>query len=333
MQTSIFSRSSQIILPILAAACIGLALYVVSLKSELSALRRDLASARTERDATRKEEAVARAQLTPLRENVARLTAERDRLQAAPPSNGATPSPSQTADQPPGPFAQTLATPEMRQMIHREALGDARKGFADLLKTWNLSPAEADQFLQFVADRDSADGSDALAMLATGKLDAASLAEQEARQDRMRKENNARLKELLGDERYAEFEAADARAAQRKAISSYRDHLEAAGAPLTEQQRADLASIVMKEKPDENDWQPEDVEFFTQGMTDAQLLKVRQRLEAAHARISESATAFLSPDQVSALQDAFKNEVEEQDLALKMVRTWLQNAAPAGAAK
>jgi hypothetical protein len=212
-------------------------------------------------------------------------------------------------------------------------LSDARKGFADLLKQWNLSAAEADQFLQFVADRDSADGSDALAMLAAGKLDEKSIADQEARQEKMREENNARLKALLGDARYAEFEVADARAAELKAVSKYRDHLEAAGTPLTTDQRTALAKIVTKEVPDENDWQAEDVEFFTQGMTDAQILKLRQRQEAAHTRITQQAAGFLSPDQVAALQAAFRSDLEEQDLALKMARTLFRSAPPAAAAQ
>jgi hypothetical protein len=54
---------------------------------------------------------------------------------------------------------------------------------------------------------------------------------------------------------------------------------------LTDDQRTALAKIVKKEKPDENDWHPEDVEFVTQGMTDAQILKLRQRQESAHTRI------------------------------------------------
>jgi hypothetical protein len=202
-----------------------------------------------------------------------------------------------------------------------------------LLKKWNLSPAEADQFLEFVADRDSADASDALAMLASGKLDAKSIAEQEAKQEKMKAENNARLKALLGDERYAQFEAAAAQEAEIKAVSTYRDHLESAGTPLTNDQRSALAKIVTKEKPDENDWQPEDVEFFTQGMTDAQMLKMRKRQESAHERITQQATSFLSPDQIAALQSAFRSELEEQDLALKMARTLFQTSAPAPVAK
>jgi hypothetical protein len=208
----------------------------------------------------------------------------------------------------------------MRQMVRMEALTKAKKGFKDLLKQWNLPPADADQFLQFVADRDSADSSDALSMLATGKLDEKSIAEQEQRQAKAKEESNARLKSLLGDERYAQFEAANARREQLQAVSSYRDHLESAGAPLTNEQRDALAKIVMTEKPDENDWHQEDVEFFTQGMTDAQLAKIRQRQEAAQARIAQQSADFLSPDQVSALQAAFRAELEEQDLALKLAR-------------
>jgi hypothetical protein len=75
---------------------------------------------------------------------------------------------------------------------------------------------------------------------------------------------------------------------------------------LTDDQRSALAKIVTKEKPDENDWQPEDVEFFTQGMTDAQMLKMRKRQESAHTRITQQATSFLSPDQIARCRRRFE---------------------------
>jgi hypothetical protein len=329
------SQSTRIIPWGLAAICAGLGFYAIHLQSELSGLRAQLDAARAERDGTRKGVEVAQSRP---QEDLQRLTTNHDRLDSGAGADATTDPRSKTlaepADaQPAGTFAQAFATPEMRQIVRREALTDARKGFSDLLKKWNLSGAEADQFLEFVADRDSADASDALAMLATGKLDEKSIAEQDAKQEKAKQENNARLKALLGDERYAEFAEADAREAEIKAVSKYRDHLESAGTPLTNDQRSALAKIVTAEKPDENDWQPEDVEFFTKGMTDAQLMKLRQRLESAQARISQQAAGFLSPDQIAALQAAFRSEVEEQDLTLKMARTFIQNAAPAAVAK
>jgi hypothetical protein len=312
----------------LAAACAGLGIYAVSLHADLAALRGELA-ARAEQDRARPGDGVA---LMPSDENVARIAEEGDGLRRGEPEeSGASDSAPVTAQggkQPFAAIAQTFGSPEMRQFARREALNDARKEFGDLIKKWNLPAAEADQFLEFVADRDSAAASDALAMLATGKLDAKSITEQGARRIAARKEYDARLKTLLSDEQYAEFEAASARAAEKEAISSYHDHLESTGVPLTDDQRSALAKIVKKVKPDENDWQSEDVEFFTQGMTDAHLMKLRQRLEAAHTRISQEATGFLSPDQVAALQGAFRNEVEEQDLALKMARTLFQPPGP-----
>lgn len=329
------SRTSRIIILCLAAACAGLGIYLICLRSDLASLRGELAATRRQRDEVQKGGDVARAQLAPLQENVARLTKERDGLRerASLGDAGVTAGKGAAKEQPYVGFAQAFATPEMRQMVRREAMNEARKGFSELLKKWSLPPGEANQFLEFVADRDSADTSDALAMLATGRLDGKSIAEQEAKQEKMRQENNARLKALLGAERYAEFEAADAREAENQAVSTYRDHLESAGSPLSEEQRSALAKIVTREKPDEDDWQPEDVEFFTKGMTDAQISKLRQRQEAAHGRITQQATSFLSPDQIAALQAAFRTELEEQDLALKMARTFFQTTAPTPADK
>jgi hypothetical protein len=208
-------------------------------------------------------------------------------------------------------------------------LKEARKAFADLLKQWNLSAAEADQFLEAVAQSDGADDIDALAMFASGKIDGEAIAAQEAKTEAGKAESEKRLKNLLGESRYAEFEAANTRRKEMEAVSAYRDHLESAGVPLSDDQRNELARIVKAHKPDENDWHPEDVEFFTKGMTDAQLAKIRQREEAARNKIAQQAASFLSPDQVQALQAAFRAELDEQDLGLKFARNLIQGAAPA----
>jgi hypothetical protein len=315
----------------LVAISIALGVYALSLRSELAALQGELAGVRVDRDTARKSEEVARTQLGTLQES--------DVIpRRSPGATGASEQVTETAAAPqgsqvPGALAQTFGAPEMREMVRMEALTKAKKGFKDLLKRWNMPPADAEQFLQFVADRDSADASDALSMLATGKLDEKSIAEQEQRQAEAKEESNARLMSLLGDQRYAEFEAANARREELKAVSSYRDHLESAGAPLTNEQRDALAKIVIAEKPDENDWRPEDVEFFTQGMTDAQLAKIRQRQEAAQTRIAQQAAGFLSADQVNALQAAFRAELDEQDLALKLARNLFQGGATTPVAK
>jgi hypothetical protein len=321
------SKASRFTSVALVGISIALGIYGFSLRSQLAEARRELNAAILQREDARQAERRAVAETAPLQQNVARLTAERDALRAGSSGSAATPAAASATktNESLGGIAQTFATPEMRQMVRREALSDARKGFADLLKQWNLTPAEADQFLEFVADRDSADAADALSMLASGKLDEKAVAEQKERQEKAEQASNARLKSLLGEQRFAEFEAVHARQEELKAIASYRDHLESAGTPLSDEQRVALAKIAKKEKPDENDWAQEDIEFFTKGMTDAQLAKIRQRQEAAQARIAQQATSFLSPDQINHLQAAFRTEIEEQELALKMARNLFQS--------
>lgn len=326
------SNASRYFTAAFAAASIGLGIYVVLLRTELGTLRRELDGARVEREAARKNEDLARAQVVPLQENAARLASERDALRggAAPAEGTATAAAAApAAGHPLGAFGDTFATPEMRQMVRKEALTDARKQFAELVKKWGLPPADADQFMQLIADRNSGDAAGALAMLAGGKFDEKAIAAQELAEEKATEESNARLKALLGEARFAEFDAANARREELKTVSAYRDHLEAAGTPLTEEQHSALAKIAKVEKPDENAFAPEDVEFFTKGMTDAQMAKLRQRQEAAQARITAQAASFLSPDQNNALQEAFRAELEEQDFALKMARNLFRG--PAGA--
>src|SRR5688572_10746583 len=146
MQTSpnVISRTSGFIIACLAAAALGLGIYIFTLRSDLAAVRRDLAAAQAERDGARQGDRLAREQTPALLESGERLAANEDqpREEKASENANATAVAETATENALGALAQTFATPEMRQMIQREALNDARKGYADLLKKWNLPSGE-----------------------------------------------------------------------------------------------------------------------------------------------------------------------------------------------
>jgi hypothetical protein len=188
-----------------AAVAVGLGIYAMVLRGELSVLRLERDAAVGARARADQFAADARSEVTPLKENVERLKAERDALRGTARENTNSTSTAASTGSPvpsAGALAQTFATPEMKQMLRQEALRDARKGFTDLLKQWNLSAAEADQFLEFVAQADGANDADALAMFGGGKIDAKTIADQEAKAEAAKAESAKRLKDLLGEARY-----------------------------------------------------------------------------------------------------------------------------------
>jgi hypothetical protein len=308
----------------LVIATIGLAVYLVSLRKEVGELRQQLVATRIESESARKAEMAARGEVAPLKENVARLTAERDQFRANP-NAGSTVSGEGAKEREGGvwsAFSEMFTEPAMKQIMRSQSVTEAKKGFSDLLKQWNLRPEVADQFLQMVADRGVSEEIDALALMTSGKFDPKSLAEERQKQDQAKEEIDHRLKDLLGEARFAEYQAFDARRQELERTATYREHLEAEGVALSEQQSAALGKILKAETPEPDDitLQKEELDFFTKGMTDELMGKVRQKYEAMHTRIVDQAAAFLNPDQINALQSAFRNEDEEAVMALQLVR-------------
>jgi hypothetical protein len=331
----------RILLVICFAVILGLGFYVFDLRSELETVR---ASVQAAQEGERK----SAAEVEPLRRNVERLTAERDEHRATAKELAANPNSTSGGkkDKPDlagflGGVGQLFDSPETKTMMRRESAKEVRKKFADLLKKWNLSKTDSDLFLEMVTDIELSSADAIFGLLGKGESTPEKMAESMKESAAAQDESRARLKGLLGEARYEEWEKSNEAATTAMATDSYRDHLAEAGVVLSETQHADLAKLVKAERAasgmkDGPEKEAEDMAMISKGLTDAQIAKMRQESEAYQARVAQKAAGFLSPDQVNALQDAFKQENEATDFGLKMIRKFLpadgkKDPAPVGA--
>ena len=73
----------------------------------------------------------------------------------------------------------------------------------------------------------------------------------------------------------------------------------------------------------------DELNLLTSNMTDESIAKLRKVSEERQSRIIQKAGSILTPDQVSGLQSAFREENDEQESSMKMVKQLLKEGGGA----
>jgi hypothetical protein len=272
----------------------------------------------------------------PLRENVARLTAERDRLKAgvqassavgSPPLQPAAvaPKPGEGAKGMFGGFAKMFQTEEGKEMLRSQTAMVMKLQYADLAKQLKLSPQEAEQVMALLADRQSALAGETFGAFSENGFDETKMKALSEKAEAKTKEYNEKLKAVLGEERFAQLESYDRTIGDRMVLSQFEGQFSAAGSPLDASQKDQLLKIMSAERA------KSPASPFAQGNAnpgaalsalkdDAAVDRWVQQEQQYQERVLSSATSALSPDQVNTLRQAFQQQVEMQKFGLKMSR-------------
>jgi hypothetical protein len=211
---------------------------------------------------------------------------------------------------------------------------DIKKQYSDLARQLKLSPQETEQVMALLADH-------ATSMLGDGNPfeflqaanDEAAMKKLTEKSEALDKEYEAKLKTVLGEEKFKALKEYEGTIGERQALAdTYAPHLADAGVPLQAEQRDQLLGIMLAERkksppsPFDEHAKPE---VALRALTDDSSLKDEQDYQR---RVLQAAPRVLSPEQVNALQDAFKESTETQELIMKMTRTMAKKPeAPAPA--
>jgi len=337
-------RVALILLAIGTAVAGGLSFHY---HSELSARDARIAALTAERDAARGAEKSALDETAPLRENVERLTAERDRLKAGS-ASAATDSaktaaaPANANKNPEGAkgmmsgMAKMFQTEDGKKMLRSQTAMVVKMQYGDLARKLNLSQQDADQIMGLLADRQTALAGNSFAAMSGGTPDDAKLKEITDKATATRSEYDAKLKAVLGDDGFAQLQTYDKSIGERMMLSQIEPQFSAAGSPLDPGQKDQLLQIMSAER------QNSPPSPFAAGNNDpaaamsalkdeAAVDKWMQQEQDYQRRVLQAATATLNPDQINTLQQGFQQMTEMQKFGLKMSREMFNGSGPANA--
>jgi hypothetical protein len=309
----------------------ALAWWALELQTKLVVKEKQLSELRKASDAAKAAETKAAAEIAPLNENIARLTAERDEARASAGKVAAeAPDKATSGDENAnllGGLLKQMDSPEMKQVMRSQQLAGVRKEYSALFKKWALSPSDMDAVLNVLTDKEMGGASEALSLI-NGAADAKSVNDLTEAIKKREADSKERLKGILGDERMKEIEAFDEQREKDQLVGRYSEHLDVVGFPLNPQQRNQLAEIIKTESGAETTAsKAEELSLLTTGgMTDDALAKFRKGEEEKQSRIIKKVTGVLSPDQVSGLQSAFREQNQEQEAGMKMVGQMLKSS-------
>ncbi len=346
-QSPAMKRSPTFLLAVLALAAGAIAWLQYDSAAQL---RHSLASLTAEREASKKatEAELARLKLATdsALENVARLRAERDaalaRAKAEP--AGAAPETKAGAAQIGGEaagggmmagFAKMFSTEEGKKMMRSQMAMGLRMQYGALGKDLHLDPKVADQVLGLLGDRQMAMSEATFGAMKSGALDEAGTKEMTEKSKTLKTEYDEKLKAVLGGEGMTQFHDYERTLGDRMMLSMHEQQFSAAGSPLEATQRDSLLQIMK----DERQKTPASAfDAANQGDVSKSLAAIRDEATVEkwnvqeqdyQRRVLEAATRTLNPDQVNALQESFKQQLEMQRFGIKMSKEWFTGAKTA----
>ena len=282
-----------------------------------------------QRDAAIAAEKAALAATDPLRENIARLTGERDRLQAQ--ANMPQPNSGPGGPTPPGaggPNSGTpgiggmmaiMQTPEGRKMLQNQSASKVQRQYSELAKRLKLSPQDTTVLMGLLADRQTALTA---ARLNSGGNPAKLAADTSA----VLSEFNGKLGATLGEDGLSQFNEYDKSVDERGAVNQFEDQFKSAGTPLEPSQKESLVQLLAteREKSPANPFDPSknDPTAVLSALKDETTFGAWEKQQEDYKnRVLQAATKTLSPDQVDTLKKTLDQKTERQKAGLQVFKT------------
>lgn len=220
-----------------------------------------------------------------------------------------------------------LKDPQMKKAMAAQSSFAMRQFYTDFIKTNHLTPEEADRFYKALGDRQMA-LMDSTAEILGDKdgqaADSAKPADPKAKKEAAEQP----LAEILGPQRFAQFQEYEKTLPDRMQINQLNQQLSASGAPLQPFQTDGLMRIIADERTKQpSPFAANDPAALsrTASMSDADLDDFTASQQQLNERVRARAASLLNPQQMSALEAYQKQSIEAQKLGLKMARDMMKS--------
>ncbi len=211
-------------------------------------------------------------------------------------------------------LAEMMKTPAMRDMITAQQKQAVEMNFGDLIKHFNLSPAERDQFVKLLTDRQLNQMDIGLKIMG-GNLTADDRAALGQQSKDANAATDAQIQQFLNDDAdYAYYQTYVQQQPERMQLSTLNTQLTKAGIPLDPSQTDNLASVMYDARKNfkfTTDYSDPTALTSPNALTEQSVQTYEQQKEQLDSQIVEQVTPLLTPDQL----DIFKqNQTQMRQL-------------------
>ena len=230
-----------------------------------------------------------------------------------------------------------MKDPSMREMVRSQQKAAINMMYGGLFKEMKLSPEEKEKLMGILTETQMKSVENAKGLFGGTK-------EGELPGDATRlltdakKQSDAEIKALLGDERYAQFTDYQKNMGERMQLDQLKTRLEGENLALQDEQSAQLLQAMKEEKaavpapiPSDATQSPGDVKSL---MTSENIDKQIQWMDDYNRRVLDRAALFLTPEQLKSYREMQEQQASMQQMGLKMAREMFgarRGASPAPA--
>ena len=221
-------------------------------------------------------------------------------------------------------IAKMFSTEEGKKMMRSQMAMGLKMQYGSLAKDLKLDPKVADQVFALLGDRQAALAEATFGAMKGGALDEAATKEISAKSEVLKKEYDEKLKTVLGDSGMTQLQDYERTLGDRMMLNMHEQQFSAAGSPLEQTQRDSLLQIMKDERLKTPASAFEKMnggdasKTFAAIRDDAAVEKWIAQEQDYQRRVLQAATQALNPDQVNALQESFKQQLEMQRFGVKM---------------
>lgn len=223
-------------------------------------------------------------------------------------------------------FSKMMEDPDTRKMIRETHRAMLDQLYDPLIKRMSLTPEEASQFKELLADNMMNAAEKGTSMFTGGLNNRAELVKTMAAQQKLFEDQ---LKQFLGDTRYAQYKDYQETAGERTQLNQFRQQFAGENA-LTDQQTEQLLAFMKEEKqavaaatglPLSGDQQEAaKLEAMLSGEGVQQLLQVQETMSQ---RVYERAKGVLSDNQLGAFGKFQTNQLQMMRMGMNMMRKFM----------
>ncbi len=229
-------------------------------------------------------------------------------------------------------LSKMLQDPDTKKFIRDQQRTMMDQLYAPLVKQLGLTPEQASQFKDLLADNNMKGAEKASSLFGSPQERAEALKAMEADQ----KASEEQIKTFLGEDGYKAYQAYQETAGERMMLNTYKQQ-HPSDYPITDAQTEQLLTIMHQEKKAAAD----SGQLFpsgSSGMTDAAKLeamlsegqseKLFQAQETMNQRVFERARMILSPDQLQAFGGFQTNQLQMMRMSFGMAKKLLSSDNP-----
>ena len=226
------------------------------------------------------------------------------------------------------PLAEMFKSQESRDLIktqQKAVLGPMiEKNYAPLFSALQLAPEHSAMLKDLILKKTMTDAEAGMSLMA-GDVEATKRTETLDQAKKQKDALNEEIKQFLGDENYAQFEAYEKTQPERMAINMFKDQQGSGSEALNAEQEAQLVQVLSQERQnfkfttdftDQSKFNGDFDSYFT----DEKIQQFQTESEQLHEKYEDQARQILSPLQFEQFKKFLKGQMDMQNTGLRLAR-------------